>query len=118
MEIQTATGNRRALDPLQVTLARLREQRADPTLVMPPGSVLAGALLKARDAAVLAGALLKARDAVRLTRDMDKTPGGSEGVVLGWYANEPENVVVSLSEGGIENLPREALELVDVRSVA
>ena len=105
MEIQIATSNRRALDPLQVTLARLREQRADPTLVMPPGSVLAGALLKARDA-------------VRLTRDMDKTPGGSEGVVLGWYANEPENVVVSLSEGGIENLPREALELVDVRSVA
>jgi len=105
MEIQTATGNRRALDPLQVTLARLKEQRANPTLVMPPGSVLAGALLKVRDA-------------VRLTRDMDGTPGGSKGVVLGWYANEPENVVVSLSEGGIENLPREALELIDVRSVA
>ncbi len=105
MKIQTATGSRRALDPLQVTLARLKEQRANPTFAMPPGSVLAGALLKVRDA-------------VRLTRDMDGAPGGSEGVVLGWYANESENVVVSLSEGGIETLPREALELINTRLVA
>jgi hypothetical protein len=49
---------------------------------------------------------------------MDGTPRGSEGVVLGWYANEPESVVVSLSEGGIETLPREALELISIRSVS
>jgi hypothetical protein len=39
-------------------------------------------------------------------------------VILGWYANEPENVVVSLSEGGVEKLPRTALELIEVQSAA
>lgn len=67
---------------------------------MPPGSVSDGAILKARDA-------------VRLRRDLGETPSGSEGVILGWYANEPEKVIVSLSEGGVEELPREALELID-----
>jgi hypothetical protein len=57
-------------------------------------------------------ALLGARDAVRLNRDLEEAPSGSEGIVLGWYANEPEKVVVSLSEGGIETLPRAALELI------
>jgi len=39
-------------------------------------------------------------------------------VILGWYANEPENVIVNLSKGGVENLPRTALELIEVRSAA
>ncbi len=63
-------------------------------------------------------ALLKARDAVRLRTDLEVAPSGTEGVVLGWYANEPENVVVSLSEGGVEKLPREALMLIDADSAA
>lgn len=103
MEIQT--GSRRTPNPLQVTLARLRAQRSDPALAMPPGSV--------HD-----GVLLKVRDAVRLREDLNGTPGGSEGVILGWYSNEPAKVVVRLSEGDVETLPREVLELIDTRSVA
>ncbi|HEY5160380.1 MAG TPA: hypothetical protein VII83_04830 [Gaiellaceae bacterium] len=53
-----------------------------------------------------------------MTIGLDGAPGGSEGVILGWYANEPENVIVSLSQGGVENLPRAALELINVQSLA
>jgi len=67
---------------------------------------------------VCGGALLKARDAVRITRDLEAVPSGSEGVILGWYANEPENVIVSLHQGGVENLPRAVLELIEVESAA
>jgi hypothetical protein len=105
MQNQAATGSRQTSDCLQAALAQLKAQRFNPTLAMPSGSVCDEALLRARDA-------------VRLTRDLDGTPSGSEGVILGWYANEPEKVVVSLSEGGVENLPREALELIEVRSAA
>jgi hypothetical protein len=105
IENQSATGNRRSPDSLQAASAQLKAQRSDPALAMPSGSVYDGALLKARDA-------------VRLTRDLDEAPSGSEGVILGWYANEPENVIVSLSEGRTENLPREALELIEVQSAA
>lgn len=99
MENQTTTRSRRSPNPLQVTLARLKAQRSNPALAMPPGSVFGGALLRVRDA-------------VRLTKDLDGTPGGSEGVILGWYANEPDHVIVSLREGGVEKLPRGELELI------
>lgn len=56
---------------------------------------------------------LRARDAVRLIDDADGAPRGAEGVVLGWYANEPENVIVRLLMGGVQNVPRRALELID-----
>ena len=105
IENQTATGSRRRSDSLQTALDQLRAQRSDPALAMPSGSVYGGALLKARDA-------------VRLTKDLDRVPTGAEGVILGWYANEPENVIVSLSEGGVETLPRAALELIEVQSAA
>jgi hypothetical protein len=49
---------------------------------------------------------------------LEAVPSGSEGVILGWYANEPENVIVSLHQGGVENLPRAVLELIDVESAA
>ncbi len=103
IESQTATGSRPG--SLQAALAQLKAQRSDPALAMPAGFVYGEALFRARDA-------------VRLKRDLDAAPLGSEGVILGWYANEPENVVVSLSEGGIEKLPRAALELIEVRSAA
>ncbi len=105
IENQTATGSRSHSDSLQSTLTQLRAQRSDPALAMPPGSVCDGALLKARDA-------------VRLKKDSNGAPSGAEGVILGWYANEPEHVIVSLSEGGVEKLPREALELIEVQSAA
>lgn len=105
IENQSATGSRNRSDSLQGALALLEAQKYDPALAMPSGSVYGGALLKARDA-------------VRLRRDLDGKPGGSEGVILGWYANEPEKVIVSLREGGVENLPRAALELIEVRSAA
>ena len=105
IENQAATGNYRRSDSLQATLAQLKAQRANPTLAMPSRSVFGGALLKARDA-------------VRITKDFDAVPSGAEGVILGWYANEPENVIVRLSEGGVENLPRAALERIEVESAA
>jgi hypothetical protein len=105
VENQAATGSRRHSESLQAALRQLRAQMSDPALAMPTGSVCGGALLKARDA-------------VRLTRDLESTPSGSEGVILGWYANEPEHVIVSLSEGGVEKLPREALELIEIQSAA
>jgi len=99
IEDQTATGSRKRYDSLQVALAQLKAQRSDPALAMPSGSVCSGTLLKARDA-------------VRLTEDLEGAPNGAEGVILGWYANEPEKVIVSLSDGGVEKLPRAALELI------
>ena len=105
IENQAATGSCRRSESLQAALHQLREQRPNPALAMPSGSVYGGALLKARDA-------------VRITRDLEAVPSGSEGVILGWYANEPENVIVSLHQGGVENLPRAALELVEVESAA
>lgn len=100
MENQTATGGRRTSEPLQSALAQLRAQRSNPALAMPAGSV--------HD-----GALLKARDAVRLKRCPGAERGESEGVVLGWYSNEPEKVVVSFNDGEVETLPRAALELIE-----
>ena len=106
VENQAATGSRRrSSDSLQTALAQLKAQRSNPALAMPAGSVCDGALLKARDA-------------VRLTRDFSQAPSGAEGIILGWYANEPENVIVSLSEGGVETLPRAVLELIEVESAA
>lgn len=104
IENQTATGSRSNFDCLQAALAQPTARKSGAALAMPV-------------APVYDGAILKARDAVRLTKDLAGTPSGSEGVILGWYANEPENVIVSLSEGGVENLPREALELIEVESV-
>ncbi|MGA9762871.1 MAG: hypothetical protein WBQ14_10640 [Gaiellaceae bacterium] len=105
IENQVADGSRRRSASLQAALDQLQAQRTNPALAMPPGSVYGSALLKARDA-------------VRTTKDFDATPSGSEGVILGWYANEPENVIVSLRRGGVEKLPREALELIEVESAA
>lgn len=104
-ENQPAVGSRSRSESLQAALAQLKSQRSGPALVAPSGPVCEGALLKARDT-------------VRLTIGLDGAPGGSEGVILGWYANEPENVIVSLSQGGVENLPRAALELINVQSLA
>jgi hypothetical protein len=103
IESQTATGSRP--DSLQAAITQLKAQRSDPALAMPAGSVYGEALFKARDA-------------VRLKTDLGEAPIGSEGVILGWYANEPENVVVSLSEGGVEKLPCAALELIEARPAA
>lgn len=103
-ENQAATGSRRS-ESLQAALHQLKAQRSDPALAMPSGPVYDGALLRARDV-------------VRLTSDLGQAPTGSEGVILGWYANEPENVIVSLSEGGVEKLPRMALELIGIQSAA
>jgi hypothetical protein len=105
IENQAATGSRRRSDSLQAALAQLKAQRSNPALAMPAGSVCDGALLKAHDA-------------VRLTADLAGAHSGSEGVILGWYANQPENVVVSFFDGGVENLPREVLELIEVESAA
>ena len=105
IENQTATGRRINPDSLQAAIDLLEAQRFDPALAMPPGSFYGKALFKARDA-------------VRLTKDLDRAPSGSEGVILGWYANEPENVIVSLSEGRVESLPRAALELIEAQSAA
>jgi len=105
VENKAATGSRCRSDSLQAALVQLRTQRSNPALAMPAGSVYDGAILKARDA-------------VRLTRDSSQASSGAEGIILGWYANEPENVIVSLSEGGVETLPRAALELIKVESAA
>ena len=56
---------------------------------------------------------LKAHDVVRLTGELNGTPSGTEGIVLGWYANQPEFVIVRLNEGGVQNVPRSAVELVE-----
>ncbi len=104
MENQTATGGRQTSEPLQSALAQLRAQRSNPALAMPPGSV--------HD-----GALLKARDAVRVKRGPAER-GESEGVVLGWYSNQPEKVVVSFNDGEVETLPRAALELIEIEPAA
>jgi hypothetical protein len=105
IENQAASGSRSNFDCRQAALAQLTAQKSDLALAMPW-------------APVFSGAILKARDAVRLKKDLEGTPIGSEGVILGWYANEPENVIVRLSEGGVENLPREALELIEAELVA
>lgn len=105
IESQPVTGSRSKPDCLQAALAQLTARKSDSALATP-------------SVPVYSGANLKARDAVRLTKDLDGTPSGSEGVILGWYTNDPENVIVSLSEGGVEILPREALELIEVESVA
>ncbi|MHB8060634.1 MAG: hypothetical protein ACYDHO_07375 [Gaiellaceae bacterium] len=103
--IENKTAVRSRPDSLQAALAQLKAQRSDPTLAMPAGFICGEALLRVRDT-------------VRLRRDLDGAPSGSEGVILGWYTNEPEKVVVSLSEGGVETVPREALELIDARAAA
>ena len=56
---------------------------------------------------------LRAHDAVRLTRDLNGMPSGSEGVVVGWYANQPEFVIVRLNEGGVHTVPRHAVRLIE-----
>jgi hypothetical protein len=105
IENQAADGSRRRSVSLKAALDQLKAQRSDPALAMPRG-------------AVYDGALLKARDVVRTTKDLETAPSGSEGVILGWYANEPENVIVSLHRGGVEKLPRTALELIEIQSAA
>jgi hypothetical protein len=105
VENQTVTGSRSTFDCLQAILAKLTARESEPALATP-------------SAPVDSGANLKARDAVRLTKDLDGAPSGSEGVILGWYTNYPANVIVSLREGGVKILPREALELIELESVA
>ncbi len=104
-ENQTETCSRSSSDCFQAALTELTAHRRDLALAAPP-------------APVCDEATLRARDSVRLTKDLAGAPSGAEGVILGWYANEPEKVIVSLSEGGVENLPREALELIEIESVA
>ena len=105
IENQAATGSRNYSDCLQAAFAQLTAQLTGSTLVTPL-------------APAYSGAILKARDSVRLTKDLAGASSGTEGVILGWYANEPENVIVSLSEGGVEKLPRMALELIGIQSAA
>jgi hypothetical protein len=61
---------------------------------------------------------LKVHDTVRLTRDLDGVPSDSEGIIVGWYTNQPDQVLVRLFGGEVESLPRDALELVEVNAVA
>lgn len=103
VESQTATGRSSNHESLRAALAQLTARKSDSVLATP--SVL-----------VYSGENLKARDVVRLTKDLGGSPSGSEGVILGRYTNDPENVIVSLSEGGVEVLPREALELIELES--
>jgi hypothetical protein len=103
VESQTVTGSRSNFDCLQAAFAQLKALKSDSALATP-------------SAPVYSGADFQARDAVRLTKDFDGTPSGSEGVILGWYSNDLENVIVSLSGGGVKVLPREALELIEAES--
>jgi hypothetical protein len=57
-------------------------------------------------------AMFGPKDIIRLTRETWGTPRGSEGEVIGWYTNDPTTVLVRLWDGGVQRVPREAIELV------
>ncbi len=105
VENQTVTGSRSNFDCLQAVLDELTALKYDSAPATP-------------SAPTYSGAHFKARDAVRLTKDFNGRPSGSEGVILGWYSNDLENVIVSLNRGGVEVLPREALELIEAESAS
>jgi hypothetical protein len=43
---------------------------------------------------------------------MNSTPKGSEGEVIGWYADEPVRLLVRLWDGGVQKVPLDAVEPV------
>jgi len=49
-------------------------------------------------------------DGIRLTCETEGAAEGSEGEVVGWYANEPDRVLVRLWSGGLHHVPVNALE--------
>lgn len=51
-------------------------------------------------------------DTVRLSQAVDGLAAGSEGVIIGWYVDEPDRLLVLLGDGTAERIPREALERV------
>jgi hypothetical protein len=52
-------------------------------------------------------------DRVRLTCETEGIVEGSGGDVVGWYANEPERVLVRLWSGVLHRIPVNALELAE-----
>gem|GEM_PF-2133630 len=50
-------------------------------------------------------------DRIRLTSETEGIAEGSEGDVVGWYANEPDRVLVRLWSGGLHRVSVNALEL-------
>ena len=49
-------------------------------------------------------------DRIRLACDTEGIAEGSVGDVVGWYANEPDRVLVRLWSGGLHRVPVNALE--------
>jgi len=49
-------------------------------------------------------------DVVRLICETEGIAEGSEGEVIGWYANDPDRVLVMLSSGELHHVPVTALE--------
>jgi hypothetical protein len=49
-------------------------------------------------------------DRIRLTCETEGIAEGSGGDVVGWYANEPDRVLVRLWSGGLHRVPINALE--------
>jgi hypothetical protein len=49
-------------------------------------------------------------DVVRVIRELDGVASGSEGIVVDWYANEPDRVVVYLWPAHTRIIPTQALE--------
>jgi hypothetical protein len=49
-------------------------------------------------------------DVVRLRRGLEGIPAEGQGIVIGWYTNEPGRVVVQFWSGGARHVPTEALE--------
>ena len=53
---------------------------------------------------------LRNGDGIRLTCETEGIAEGSEGEVVGWYANEPDRVLVRLWSSGLHHVPVNALE--------
>jgi hypothetical protein len=49
-------------------------------------------------------------DFVRLRRGLEGIAPDAQGIVIGWYVNEPGRVVVQFWGGGTRHVPTDALE--------
>lgn len=49
---------------------------------------------------------------MRLKRETNGMPVGSEGEVIGRYTNDPERILVMLWDGGVQRVPLDAVEKV------
>ncbi len=52
------------------------------------------------------------KDIVRLARETNGMPVGSEGEVIGRYTNDPERILVRLWDGGVQRVPLDAVERI------